>query len=204
MKKANLIINVILIIAVGVLFILHFTNNKPQVEKKSSYTPMLSDNSGEGIAYVQIDSVLSNMVMYKDLTDKLSGKQKEVETKFGSQYKAFEKEVTDYQGKVQKGLVTRSEAQAIEQQLATKNTELENQRNNYMRELQEENIVSQNKVIDYIMTYLKEFNKDKNYQYILSYSFGGGILYAAENLDITNEVVKGINLQYEKEQSAKK
>ena len=204
MKKANLIINVILIVGLAALFVLHFTNDRDNVEKTSSQVPMLTDSSGLGIAYVQIDSVLSNMKMYKDLTDKLSGKQREVETKFGSQAKAFEREVADYQGKVQKGLVTRSEAQALEQQLAAKNSELEEQRNNYMRELQEENIVSQNKVIDYIMSYLKEYNKDKNYQYILSYSFGGGILYATENLDITSEVVKGINLQYDKEQTAKK
>ncbi len=204
MKKANLIINVILIVGLAALFVLHFTNDRVRVENTSDHVPMITDSSGMGIAYIQIDSVLTNMKMYKDLTDKLSGKQKEVETKFGSQYKAFEKEVTDYQGKVQKGLVTRSEAQALEQQLAARNAELEEQRNNYMRELQEENMVSQNKVIDYIMTYLKEFNKGKNYQYIMSYSFGGGILYAAENLDITNEVVKGINLQYDKEQTAKK
>ena len=203
MKKANLIINVILIIAVAVLFVLHFTQDKVHVENTSGHVPMLTDDSGVGIAYVQIDSVLSNMKMYKDLTDKLTGKQKEVEAKFGSQAKAFEKEVNDYQGKVQKGLVTRSEAQALEQQLAAKNSELENQRNNYMRELQEENMVSQNKVIDYIMTYLKDFNKDYNYKYILSYSFGGGILYATENLDITNDVVTGINLQYDREKTAK-
>ncbi len=205
MKKANLIINVILIIAVGTLFILYFTGNNKQVELKPvDSTTMVSDTSGLGIAYVQIDSVLANMKMFKDLNGKLEGKQKEAETKFTSQYKSFEKEVNDYQNKVQKGLVTRSEAQTLEQQLAAKNTELETQRNNYLRELQEENMVSQNKVIDYIMSYLKEFNQDKNYRYIFSYSFGGGILYAAENLDITKEVVEGLNAKYNQEQQTGK
>ena len=82
--------------------------------------------------------------------------------------------------------------------------DLENQRNDYLRQLQEESTVSQNKVIDYIMQYLKEYNKDKKYEYILSYSFGGGVLYADNQLDITNKVLVGINQKYAEEQAGEK
>jgi outer membrane protein len=70
-------------------------------------------------------------------------------------------------------------------------------------ELQEENVVSQNKVIDYIMDYLEEYNSDGKYRYILSFSFGGGILYASDSHDITAEVLRGINEKYESEQEEK-
>ena len=64
-------------------------------------------------------------------------------------------------------------------------------------------IVGQNKVIDYIMEYLKEYNSDNKFSYIFSYSFGGGLLYASDALDITTEVMEGINKKYQTEKSSK-
>ena len=121
------------------------------------------------------------MEMYKDLSEKLAKKQKKMETEFSNKYKNFQDQVNDFQNKVQKGLLTSREAQELDQQLSGKRLDLENQRNEYLRQLQEENTVSQNKVIDYIMNYLKDYNKDKKYKYILSYSFGGGVLFADDN-----------------------
>ncbi len=144
------------------------------------------------------------MKMYKDLSDKLADKQKKMETEFGNKYKNFQDQVNDFQTKVQKGLLTSREAQELDQQLSSKRADLENQRNDYLRQLQEENSVSQNRVIDYIQTYLKDFNKDNTYEYILSYSFGGGVLYADNRLDITQQVLKGINERYAQEQATSK
>jgi outer membrane protein len=204
MKQANLIINVILILAVGTLFALHFTSGEKGNEAGTpSENRVINDSTVVDIAYVQIDTVLNKMKMYKDLTEKLGKKQQEMETKMASQYKSFEKEVADFQNKAQKGLITRSEAQTLEQQLGAKGNQLETQRNNYLMELQEENLVSQNKIIDYIMSYLEEYNADGQYKYILSYSFGGGILFASDRLDITPEVVVGLNEKYDKLQAEK-
>lgn len=205
MKKLNLIINVVLIAAIGILYFLHFKSDSPKEQSKdaNSASEISLSKSELPIAYVQIDSLLNQMTMYADLTDNLTTKQQKLETSFGSQYQSFEKEVLDFQNKANKGLLTRKEAQDIETQLGNKRNELENQRNSYMNELQEEGRVSQNKVINYIMEYLKEYNADNKYPYVLSYSFGGGILYANKGLDITSEVLAGINTKYESEKSSK-
>jgi outer membrane protein len=207
MKQINLIINVVLALAVAALFYLHFSGDKDM--DKSSADEMQAPVNLEGeipIAYVQIDSLLANMQMYQDLNEKLTNKQQQLESNFQSQYKNFEKQVADAQNKIQKGLVTRSEAQDLQNQLGVKQSELENNRNNYMMELQEENVVSQNKVINYIMEYLEVYNADNRFRYIFSYSFGGGLLYAYKGMDITNEVLTGINKQYlaEKAEESKK
>ena len=49
------------------------------------------------------------------------------------------------------------------------------------------------------MVYLKEYNMDYNYQFIFSNSFGDNLLFANDDLDITNSVLEGINAQYESE-----
>lgn len=207
MKKGNLIINVVLIIAIAVLYVLHFTGSEKEVkieEKPEKQTQAKSDLSTHlPIAYVNIDTLLNNMQMYEDLTENLTTKQQKLENNFASDYKSFEREIVDFQDKVQKGLLTRREAADIETQLSNRRLELENRRNDYLMELQEENLVSQNKVIDYIMKYLEEYNSDGTYRFIFSYSFGGGLLYASDALDITYDVLDGINNKYEAEEAAK-
>jgi len=208
MKKTNLIINIVLIVALAVLYILHFTGTEKKETSAKQTSGQIQETSSAAnvdlpIAYVNIDTLLNNMEMYQDITDNLSSRQQRLETDFSSKYKSFEREITDFQEKVQKGLLTRREAQQLEAQLSNRRMELENQRNNYMMELQEENAVGQNKVINYIMEYLDEYNSDNKYRYILSYSFGGGILFASDALNITQEVLRGINEKYESEQSSK-
>ncbi len=206
MKQLSLILNVVLIVAVGVLFFLHFngrSENEPTTVAKGQSAESPAVKAGN-IAYVQIDTLLSNMKMYKDLSETLAKKQQKMETEIGNKSKNFQDQVNDFQNKVQKGLITSREAQELDQQLSSRRMELENQRNDYVRQLQEENNVSQNKVIDYIMNYLNEYNKDNKYEYILSYSFGGGVLYADNRLDITNQVLAGINERYDKEHAKSK
>ncbi|MCK4920197.1 MAG: OmpH family outer membrane protein [Bacteroidales bacterium] len=205
MKRINLIINIVLAVALGVLYFLHFQVDAGNTEpvKESHVKAAVSNGTEIPIAYVQIDSLLNNMAMFADLNDDLAAKQLKLETSIGTQYQAFQKEVEDYQDKVNKGLLTRREAQELEAQLGLKGQELENQRNISLNELQEEGMVGQNKVINYIMEYLKEYNSDNKFKYIFSYSFGGGLLYASDALDITAEVMDGINQKYAEEISSK-
>ena len=202
MKKVSLIINVVLVIAVAVLYVFHFSS-KSSNEEITKDTPTEAEKVQAmeelPIAYVQIDSLLANMEMYVDITEKLNDKQQKLESSFTSQYQSFEKEVVDFQTKVQKGLLTRREAQELEAGLGNKQAELENQRNSYLAELQEEGMVGQNKVINYIMEYLKEYNSDQKYKYIFSYSFGSALLYVNDASDITAEVLRGMNKKYAEE-----
>ena len=205
MKKLNIILNVVLIIAVGVLFVLYFTGKGSDgaIQTNEASEQQSSAEEVLPVAYVQIDTLLANMHMYADMNEKLTRKQQQLETNFASKYRSFEREVADFQNKIQKGLVTRREAQDLEQQLTDRRTQLESERNNLMMELQEENAVSMNRVIDYVINYLEEYNSDGKYEYILSSSYGSGILYAKDNHNITREVLRGINAKYEEENASK-
>jgi outer membrane protein len=197
MKRLNTILIIVLILAVGVLYVLHFTEGKktsvkPDTEKDANPTPVVDAT----IAYINIDTMLVQMEMYKDLQAGLAKKQKELEGTFKTKYNAFEKNVTDLQNKVNKGLVTRAEAEQMNQQLANDQMQLENLNNTYTQQIQEEGIVSNRKVIDYIMQYLKEYTKGKNIKFIFSYAFGGNLLYTDGAFDITNDILTGVNQKY--------
>jgi outer membrane protein len=205
MKRLNTILIIVLIIAVGVLYVLHFTQGpkkvaKPETESAVNSTPLVDAT----IAYINIDTMLVQMEMYKDLQAGLARKQKDLEGTFGAKYKAFEKNVTDLQSKVNKGLLTRAEAEQMNQQLANDQMQLENLNTTYTQQLQEEGLVSQRKVVDYIMVYLKEYTAGKNIKFIFSYAFGGNLLYMDGAYDITNDILAGVNQKYLSEKTSVK
>lgn len=202
MKRVNLVINVVLVIAIGVLFVLHFTDRgEPDTEKMGEKSVVDSGMLEKGeIAYVNIDTLMNNMDMYYDLMNKLSEKQKSSEAELSSRSKDFENAATDFQEKVSKGLVTRSRAREMESELQQEQQELIDLKDQLSRELSEEQQVTNRQLLYYIKDYLMEYNKQKNYIYIVSNSFGGPFLYATDKHDITEEVIVGINAKYAKEQ----
>ena len=52
-----------------------------------------------------------------------------------------------------------------------------------------------------IENYLKDYNKEKGYAFILSYEPGFMLYYRDSVYDITNDVIVGLNEQYKKEKS---
>ena len=200
MKRVNLIINIVLVIAVGVLFVLYFTGKEKSATVQTKEKPAGNISAGNGeMAYINIDTLMNNMDMFFDIRNKLVDKQKESEAELGSRSKDFEKQATDFQEKVQKGLITRSRAQEIEQELYAEQQNLINLKDKLSLELAEEEQVMNRQLIYYITDYLKEFNEENNYQFIISNSLAGPLLYASDEHDITEEVIEGINAKYAKE-----
>lgn len=205
MKSLNNILIIALFVAIVPLYVLHFTSAKTKDKTATETETSVKDFSGEiPIAYINIDSALVRMEMYTDLQLELSTKQQQLESSFASKYKTFEQSVSRYQTDVSKGLLTRSEMQEKEQQLNNERINLESLQNEYMSQMQEQGLVSNRKVIDYIMEYLKEYNQEKGLQYIFSFSFGSNLLYVNNELDITNEVVEGLNTKYKTEKVTQK
>jgi outer membrane protein len=202
MKNLSLILNGILIVAVGVLFYLHFTSG-PRV-KMNKESNSVAPITGVPIVYINIDTLLNNYDYFADLQAEMQDKQSEKEAQLNSRTKIYEQNAQDYQNKVNKGLVTRREAAELEQSLYTEQQEILQLRDQLASELQEEEQVRNRRLIDNIMVFLKDYNKGYNYQFIFSNSFGSNILFARDSLDITYSVLEGLNKQYRAQQAAKK
>jgi outer membrane protein len=197
MKKISAALFVILFLAVAVLFLLQFSGNKKA--KKNTTTEASADNTANGIAYVNIDTVVFRFKMYADRKAELLEKQKKAEAELNSKGSQYEKGVKDYQDKVNKGLVTRATAAEIEQSLYTQQQELVNLRDKLQSDLLEEDQVMNRQILEYITTYLDEHKADYSYQYIFGKSFGSVVLYGNTSCDITQKVLDGLNLKYQTE-----
>jgi outer membrane protein len=196
MKRLPLILNIALAIAVAVLYFLHFTGMGSCKKNLTGEGLTGGIASGSNIYYVQIDSVLSHFDMATDLSSELQTKYSASESEFQAKQKSYQNDVNDYQYKTQRGLVTRSEAQTIEQQLYAKQQNLVKLQQDLSQELTEKQTVMNRQVINAIMEYLKKNSSQFNYKYVLGSSFGGNILYANDSLDITHNIIQGLNTNY--------
>ena len=196
MKNISLIINIVLAIAVGVLFFLYFSL-KSEIKTVAS-APASGSVKDVRIAFVNMDTLYAHYDEYMDLKAQIAEKQKKMENELNNKKSQYERKVMDYQDKVQKGLLLTSERQRIEQQLYADQQNLLRLGESMQNELAEETRVLNNRLGNNIVEFLKEYNKDGKYVYIMSHVFGGNLLYVNDSLDITAVVIKGLNEKYRK------
>ena len=102
--------------------------------------------------------------------------------------------------------MTRSQMAQTEEQLQAKMQSYEQSSQKTLAELDEEQQVMTNQVIYSIMNYIKEYNSNLRYKMILSTTGSGPVLDADPALNITSEILDGLNQRYvaEKNGNAKK
>jgi outer membrane protein len=194
MKKLNIALFSVLFLAVAFLFYLTFSGNK-----KSGKSVSKNSIPVQGIAFVNIDTVIYKFDMFFDKKADLLAKQKNAEAELNSKGTLYQKNASDYQNKVSKGLITRADATQREQALYQQQQELVTLRDNLQNNLLEEEQVMNRQIIEYITEYLQANKADYNYQYILGKSFGSVVLYGDEGQDITQRVIDALNKKYKAE-----
>ena len=200
MEKTYKGIVAVLAVAVVVLFILHFTGSDGNSNDKQNTTQQAAAGpTGEvRIAYVFVDSVLANYEYYKVLADKLLANKSNLEKELSDKGQAFQKEVTDFQYKVDKRLITSWDAEAKQKQLGEKQQVLVNLQSEMQQRLLEDEQAVNIQLHDSVMTAVNDVNSQLKFNVILSNTFGGGLLYAEDYMNITSVVLKRLNDAYQK------
>lgn len=158
--------------------------------------------TAESIVYVNSDSLLNNYEYFKDVRARFEEKAKKAQADLQSKGTAFQREVADYQKNA--GTMTAEQRANTEERLARKQEELGRLNQNASSSLAQEEMEENAKLYEKVSTYLKKHSKEKGYTFVLTYSTSNpAVLYADEALEITKEVVEGLNAEYAKEQKEK-
>lgn len=193
MKYLNLIINFLLIIAVGILYYLHFNQAEtPTVEIAAPVK--LSEPVTSSIVFVNSDSLLDQYDYLRNKKSELEARSKKLENDLESEGAKLRKDYEEYQQRG--GMMTDAQRQQTEEQLMMRQQQLMQKEKSSMAKLDAEQSQINETLYNNLSGYLKEYNKGKNYQFILGYQKGGGILFANDSLDITPWVVEGLNKKY--------
>jgi outer membrane protein len=197
MKQISLILNAILVIAVIHLYYINYKKNSTVtqgVSEDKTDSHVLIDPSTNPIVFVNSDSLIDNYEYLKKMKAELEARQEKSRKELSTSMQKLEKEIQDYQEKAQG--MSPAIRQITEEGLMKKQQSLYKKRDELAEELGAEEEKVQDKLQEHITSYLKEYNQTKNYHYILGYSRGSGILLANDSLDITKEIIDGLNKQY--------
>ncbi len=189
--------NIVIAIAVVVLYILHFTANKSQAPVFVNATDStLMAMPGINAVYVNGDSLLENYDYFKNAKKQFEAKTVRTEKEIEAKRSVLELEFTNYQ-KMASSMSAEQRART-EESLMRKEQELRLFGENAANKLQEEQNKFNEELFDKVSKYLKEHSKEKSYKVVFNFTKGAGILYADDSLNITNEVLEGLNREYKK------
>lgn len=150
-----------------------------------------------GIVYINSDSLISGYQMYKDLSADFQIKAEKVQRELNTKAANFETQIKNFQNKVEKGLITRGEAQRQQGELEAEQQTILQYRDGKMKELQEEEMVMTNNISENVRIYIQKYNIDKKYKMIINTSISTNVIVAADpSLDITSEILTGLNAEY--------
>ena len=198
MKQFSLVTNIVLLVAVAVLFYLHFNGtNKPAVKANAVSSNIVKDSSANRtpiVAYVELDSLNNNVSFIKQRKKELEAEQKNIASEYESAYRALAAERDQF---LKKGnAITQPEAEAFQAKLQQRQQEIESTKQAKAQHLAEKGAKIMEDMQVKIRTFMKEYNKDKNYSYILATGTGLDYLfYKDSTLSITADVIKGLNYQ---------
>ncbi len=154
--------------------------------------------------YINSDVLNEKYEYVKDLTTAAQAKQQRLESVYQSKGQKLQQDYADFQQKASQGLLSENQTKSVQEDLMKRKEELdqmEAQLQTQMEEIQKSNEEVRKTVVDYV----KEYNKTGQYNYILTYTDGPGgvVILANDSLDITNEIVDGLNAQYKAKKGGK-
>ncbi|MFN8257650.1 MAG: OmpH family outer membrane protein [Bacteroidales bacterium] len=192
MKNVSLYLNIVLIIAVALLYIDRFSGNSEPSENKTQ----VSGAGGAEIVYINIDSLLNSYDLYNELKTALIQEQQNLEANLNSKSKAYQRKAMEFQQKVEKRLVTQAQAEQMQAQLLNEQQSLMQLKDELSMQLAEREQNMNKQVFDKITSYLKKYNKDGKHKIIVGNTVTT-VLEADPKLDITNIALKGLNQEYQ-------
>ena len=178
-------------------------NNTPQQAPAMPYTACDSTPSLK-IAYVDIDTLLTSYNLWIELNEEMIRKEESMRATLNEKAKKLQTDYEEFERKLNNNaFVTRERAEAEQNRIIKKREELEALQERLTNELVAEN--NKNSVLfrDSINAYIRDYNKTHGYNVILS-RIGDNILYIDYAMNITQEIIDGLNARHAKYGNKKK
>ncbi len=162
-------------------------------------TQTVTAEGGIKVAYVDVDSLLNNYKFSVKLRNDMLRKGENMRMTLSEKGKALQADMDDFRRKVENNVyATRQRAEEEQARILKSQEELARLEQRLVNELSAEDQKNNIALRDSINHFLKEYNKTHGYDLILS-KMADNILLGSESLDITKEVIDGLNSRYKEE-----
>ena len=206
MNKLSPILNIVLLIAVVVLYFLHFKGNASAgtgtASKNDSLAKTISTTQAQKeskIVYLNIDTLFVKYEYYKKVNDDANTLLKTQEYSYQKRVNDLQEKYKEYMDKAGAGLIPKEQAEKIEADITAEKKSLDDltiKRESWQDDAMRKVIPVQKKLYDFF----KQFTKVNGYSCILTYTIKcEGALGINDDLDVTGQVIKGLNDEYHEE-----
>lgn len=165
---------------------------------KMDEQPAAGDASASGmkIAYVEVDSLMTQYDFAKDYSVTLQKKSNNARNTLNQKGNALQAAANNFQQKLNNnGFTSREQAASQQAAIERQQRDLQELQVRLENELASETAKFNEALRDSLQNFLTAYNKDKQYDLILSKA-GDNILMANKKYDITNDVINGLNKRY--------
>jgi outer membrane protein len=195
MKYISTILSVV---ALGLTGVIYFTENREVVKLKKQVEGMkTTGKSNFKIAYFDIDTLQAHYEYMKEVKDQATDKDNRMQQELASLDRKNQQQIEEWRQKSStmtqaEGEEAQRKYQEMQQEFATRKQELEQR----LLQFEEE---ERTKIRKRIEDFIKEYNKDRSYSYIIAYDNANSFIYNKDTLfNITSDVVDGLNAEYKK------
>ncbi len=170
-------------------------NSTPKMDEQPAKASATSTGDMK-IAYVEVDSLMSQYKYCKDFTAILQKKSNNARNTLNQKGQKLQAAAANFQQKLNSnGFTSREQAASVQAALQRQQEDLQELQNRLGSELDAETAKYNAALRDSLQNFLRDYNKTKKYDLILSKA-GDNILFADKKLDITADVINGLNKRY--------
>lgn len=191
----NKIIRTISLGALSALMLAACNNAGQKMDEQPAKTSS-EPASGMKIAYVEVDSLMSQYNFCKDFSLILQKKSTNARNTLNQKGQQLQAAVNNFQKKINDNSFTsREQAESVQAAIQRQQADLQELQNRLGAELDAETAKYNAALRDSLQSFLTVYNKSKKYDLILSKA-GDNILLADKRYDITADVINGLNKRY--------
>lgn len=173
--------------------------SKPTLSQDS--LPSDEIETEEKIVFINSDSLFEKYDMYKDLQEELLTEKIKLEGQYKKELGKLEKEYYDLREKAP--FMTQTQGEAAQADLMQKQQSLLEMEQSLSSKFVKKETELVKRIKQSIEVYIEEVNQDKHYKFVLGKSNLSGILFADKSLDITDEIIIGLNAKYQESKKLK-
>jgi len=176
------------------------TVNEPP--NKSDTLAVKTPTSGVRIAFIYGDSINDSYQFLIDAKKELEAEEKNMQGRLRAKLQRAEARAMELQQKAQ--TMTQTQMQEAQLELQGLDIEMQQFQEKLATDFRQRESELQGDYIGRVDSFLTRYNADGLYDMILNYQKGGQLLFMNTQMDITNEVLKGLNEEYSAEMAAAK
>lgn len=145
-------------------------------------------------AYIDTSKLMEESTEAKDIAEKYKDKSKVMGNQLEVEVNRFKSEAANFQKNAQANGQVWAQQKGAE--LQRREQELSYAQQAMLQQLQSESGVEMDSLVSNYRKIIKEYGKDKGYDYIYGTGDVASVLYAKDSYDITKEIIKLVNEKY--------